>query len=202
MEHTPQPIAPQALLSVIRELQPMYSQLRIALDGPCATGKSTLAQWLSRQLNCPVLHMDDFFLTPDLRTQERLSRPGENVDHQRFFTQALQPLCQGQPARFRPWDCHAGDFALERTVAPCPLFITEGVYSLRPDLRDYYQMKLWVEADWPTRRQRLLARGGEFCLSRFQQLWIPLEDAYFNAFQVKECCDYAVSGTSDQVEAL
>ena len=146
--------------------------------------------------------MDDFFLTPDLRTQERLSRPGENVDHQRFFTQALQPLCQGQPARFRPWDCHAGDFAPERTVAPCPLFITEGVYSLRPDLRDYYQLKLWVEADWPTRRQRLLARGGEFCLSRFQQLWIPLEDAYFNAFQVKECCDYAVSGTSDQVEAL
>ena len=69
MEHTPQPIAPQALLSVIRELQPTHSQLRIALDGPCATGKSTLAQWLSRQLNCPVLHMDDFFLTPDLRTQ-------------------------------------------------------------------------------------------------------------------------------------
>ena len=102
MEHTPQPITPQALLSVIRELQPMHSQLRVALDGPCATGKSTLAQWLSRQLDCPVLRMDDFFLTPDLRTQERLSRPGENVDHQRFFTQALQPLCQGQPARFRP----------------------------------------------------------------------------------------------------
>ena len=104
MEHTPQPIAPQALLSVIRELQPTHSQLRIALDGPCATGKSTLAQWLSRQLNCPVLHMDDLFLTPDLRTQERLSRPGETVDHQRFFTQALQPLSQGQPARFRPRD--------------------------------------------------------------------------------------------------
>lgn len=196
MEHTPQPIPPQDLLPVIRGLQQEHSQLRVALDGPCATGKSTLAQWLSRQLDCPVLRMDDFFLTPDLRTQERLAQPGENVDHERFFAQVLQPLCEGQTARFRPWDCHAGDFAPERTVAPCPLFITEGVYSLRPDLRDYYQLKLWVEADWPTRRQRLLDRGGQFCLDRFQQLWIPLEDAYFDAFQVKACCDYTVSGTA------
>ncbi len=196
MEHPSRSADRQQLVQVIRGLQARYTQVRVAIDGPCASGKSTLAQWLGQQLGCPVLRMDDFFLTPDLRTPQRLAKPGENVDHERFFAQVLQPLCQGRPARFRPWDCHAGDFAPEQTVAPCPLFITEGVYSLRPDLRDFYQLKIWVQADWPTRRQRLLDRGGEGCLARFEELWIPLEDAYFAAFQVEECCDYTVSGTS------
>lgn len=196
MEHSPQPVGRQQLVQAIRDLQAGDTQVRVAIDGPCASGKSTLAQWLGRQLDCPVLRMDDFFLTPDLRTPERLAKPGENVDHERFSAQVLRPLCQGLPARFRPWDCHAGDFAPEQTVAPCPLFITEGVYSLRPDLRDFYQLKIWVQADWPTRRQRLLDRGGPGCLARFEQLWIPLEDAYFSAFQVRACCDYVVSGTS------
>ena len=196
MEHPSRSADRQQLVQVIRGLQASYTQVRVAIDGPCASGKSTLAQWLGRQLGCPVLRMDDFFLTPDLRTPQRLAKPGENVDHERFFAQVLHPLCQGRPARFRPWDCHAGDFAPEQTVAPCPLFITEGVYSLRPDLRDFYQLKIWVQADWPTRRQRLLDRSGEGCLARFEELWIPLEDAYFAAFHVEECCDYVISGTS------
>ena len=196
MEHTQQTADRRQLVQIIRGMQKEHPQLRIAIDGPCASGKSTLAQWLGQEMGCPVLRMDDFFLTPDLRTPERLARPGENVDHERFYAQALQPLCQGKPAVYRPWDCHAGDFAPVRTVAPCPLFITEGVYALRPDLRDVYQLKIWVEADWPTRRQRLLERGGENCLARFEQLWIPLEDTYFAAFRVKECCDLIVSGTS------
>ena len=195
MEHLSRSADRQQLVQVIRGLQASYTQVRVAIDGPCASGKSTLAQWLGRQLGCPVLRMDDFFLTPDLRTPQRLAKPGENVDHERFFAQVLH-LCQGHPARFRPWDCHAGDFVPEQTVAPCPLFITEGVYSLRPDLRDFYQLKIWVQADWPTRRQRLLDRGGEGCLARFEELWIPLEDAYFTAFHVEECCDYVISGTS------
>lgn len=195
-QNTPQDLTRPQLLALIRQKSREFSQLRVAIDGPCASGKSTLAQWLAQNLDCPVLRMDDFFLTPDLRTPERLSRPGENVDHQRFLAQALRPLCAGQQASYRPWDCHQGGFAPEITVSPCPLFITEGVYALRPDLRDFYQLKVWVEADWPTRRQRLLDRGGEGCLARFQQLWIPLEDAYFQAFQVRSCCDCAVSGSS------
>lgn len=195
-QHAPQHVTRQQLLELIKQRSLEHPQLRVAIDGPCASGKSTLAQWLAQALHCPVLRMDDFFLTPDLRTPERLSRPGENVDHKRFLDQALRPLCAGEQASYCPWDCHQGGFAPAITVPPCPLFITEGVYSLRPDLRDFYQLKIWVEVDWPTRQQRLLDRGGENCLARFQQLWIPLEDAYFDAFQVRSCCDYAVSGSS------
>ena len=38
--------------------------LLVAIDGRCASGKSTLAKDLQKQLDCNVIHMDDFYLQP------------------------------------------------------------------------------------------------------------------------------------------
>ena len=51
----------------------------LAIDGRCGSGKSTLAAHMAQVFGCPVFHMDDFFLPPELRTPERLAQPGENV---------------------------------------------------------------------------------------------------------------------------
>lgn len=56
--------------------------------------------------------MDDFFLLPQDRTPERLAKPGENVDHERFDREVLSPLCHGQTAVYRPGS--AGPAALAR----------------------------------------------------------------------------------------
>ena len=61
-----------------------------------------------RALPCNVFHMDDFFLPPALRTPERLSQPGGNVDRERMLAEALLPLSRGEDVTFRPFDCHAG----------------------------------------------------------------------------------------------
>ena len=37
--------------------------LLVAIDGRCASGKSTLAKDLQKQLDCNVIHMDDFYLS-------------------------------------------------------------------------------------------------------------------------------------------
>lgn len=162
--------------------------VRVAIDGPCASGKSTLAAALSEIYGCPVIHMDDFFLRPEQRSPERLALPGENVDHERFSEQVLVPLLNGRPVQYRPWRCHEGAFGPEVTITPAPLTVVEGCYSLRPDLRDAFQLRIWVEASGDTRRQRLLDRGGPECLTSFEQRWIPLENHYFDRFQVKQCC--------------
>lgn len=167
--------------------------LRAAIDGPCASGKSTLGQTLVRIYGCPLLHMDDFFLRPDQRTEARLAQPGGNVDAERFFGEVLGPLCRNETARYRPWRCRDGDFGPERTVDPSPLIVVEGSYSLRPDLREAYGLRIWVEAPWPVREQRLAQRGPG-CLERFKQVWVPLENQYFQACRVKECCHITVSG--------
>jgi len=161
---------------------------RVALDGPCASGKSTLGTLLSKIYRCPLLHMDDFFLRPEQRTQERLAQPGGNVDRERFERDVLAPLCRGEAASYHPWRCGEGAFAPVQTIEPAPLFITEGSYSLHPDLRERYTLRIWVEAPLPVRLARLQERGGEEVLERYRTLWIPMEDRYFEACQVKACC--------------
>ena len=65
----------------------------VAIDGRCASGKTTLAALLQKQIqDCYVVHMDHFFLREEQRTKERLETPGGNVDHERVLADVLQPL--------------------------------------------------------------------------------------------------------------
>ena len=101
--------------------------LIIAIDGRCASGKTTLAQAISEQLDCNVIHMDDFFLRPEQRTPERLSTPGENIDHERFLEEVLIPLSKGLPIKYRPFECHKMDLGNEICLAPKKINIMAGV---------------------------------------------------------------------------
>jgi len=168
--------------------------VRVAIDGPCASGKSTLGAQLQEIYGCPLIHMDDFFLQPHQRTPERLSQPGGNVDYERFSDEVLSPLARNQTICYRPWQCGTASFGSERVIPPSQLVIVEGSYSMRPDLRGSYTLRIWVEAPWSLREQRLLERGGPDCLQRFRELWIPLEDHYFQSCAVKDCCHLSHPG--------
>ena len=176
------------ILSAIDRGMAAEPRFRVAIDGPCASGKSTLGESLAKVYRCPLVHMDDFFLRPDQRTAERLAQPGGNVDYERFDREVLSPLCRGETVRYRPWQCRAADFGPEITLEPSPLTVVEGSYALRPDLRDRYHLRIWVDAPWEVRLSRLAQRGGPGCLNRFQTQWIPMEDRYFQVCRVKECC--------------
>ena len=79
-----------ALLLAQRVLESVFpgGHALLAIDGRCGSGKSTLAAHMAQVFGCPVFHMDDFFLPPELRTPERLAQPGENVHHERFLREA------------------------------------------------------------------------------------------------------------------
>ena len=80
-------------------------RILIAIDGRCAAGKTTLANRLHETAGWSVFHMDDFFLRPEQRTEQRLNTPGENVDHERFLEEILIPLKSGaKELSFRPFD--------------------------------------------------------------------------------------------------
>ena len=36
----------------------------VSIDGRCASGKTTVASRLERELDCNVIHLDQFFLRP------------------------------------------------------------------------------------------------------------------------------------------
>lgn len=163
----------------------------VAIDGPCASGKTTLAATVNKRFGGNVLHMDDFFLRPEQRTPERLAEPGGNVDRERFETEVLAPLFAGKTAQYRPWDCHSGDFAASRTVEPARLTIVEGSYSMHPDLRGYYDFMICLAIDPAEQLHRLESRNPRM-LRRFVDEWIPLENRYFEATDVRTAADMLV----------
>ena len=177
------------LLTAIDRSRREHPRTLAAIDGPCATGKSTLGARLSQIYGCPLFHTDDFFLPPERKTPERLAQPGGNVDYERFFAQVLAPLSRGEPVLYQPYRCHSGALAAARTIPPAPLAVVEGVYSLRPEFQPLYQVKCFLSAPWPVREARLLERCGPEGLERFRTLWIPLEDRYFQAFSISDACD-------------
>ncbi len=162
----------------------------LAIDGPSASGKSSLAAFLQKVYGgCNVFHMDDFFLPPERKTAERLATPGGNVDWERFSMEVLTPLERGEPFAYRPYDCGTGALKPPVQTAPCSLNIVEGVYSLHPALRGAYDMKLFLSVDRKEQSERILQRNGEWMHKRFVTEWIPLEDLYFREMRVMENAD-------------
>lgn len=132
--------------------------LLLAIDGPCAAGKTTLAAALAIAYDCNVFHMDDFFLTPDLRTPERLAEIGGNVDYERFYTEVLQPLREQKEFSYRPYDCQTQSLKATVTVTPKQLNIIEGSYSMHPTLADYYDFSVFLNIDSKLQRERILKK--------------------------------------------
>ena len=52
----------QTILQKINAVSDANTPLLIAIDGRCASGKTTLSSYLQKELNCNVIHMDYFFL--------------------------------------------------------------------------------------------------------------------------------------------
>jgi uridine kinase len=152
----------------------------VAIDGPSGSGKSSLATWLQTVYgDCEVFHMDDFFLPPERKTEERLNTPGGNVDWERFLEEILLPLKQGKSFTYQPYDC--GTCTLNEPVVASPrrLYIVEGVYSHHPALRDAYDMTFFLSIGKLEQSERILHRNGKRMHKRFIKEWIPLEDQYF-----------------------
>jgi uridine kinase len=161
----------------------------IAIDGRCASGKTTLAKELSQMLNCNVIHMDDFFLRPEQRTSERLSIPGENVDHERFLSDVLLPLESGKAFAFRPFSCNNCGLGDPIKVTPKGINIIEGSYSCHPSLWEHYDLRIFLTVSPEEQFKRIVKRNGEQNAEVFRTRWIPLEEKYFTAFDIAQRCD-------------
>lgn len=190
----------QNVQAVIERIERVYTERErvfVAIDGPCTSGKTTLATVLQRRFGGNVLHMDDFFLRPEQRTPERFAEPGGNVDRERFEDEVLTPLAAGKIAQYRPWDCHTGDFAASHNVEPARLTIVEGSYSMHPALRGYYDLMICLTIDSGEQLRRLEARNPRM-LQRFIDEWIPLENRYFASTETRTAADMIVDTVASE----
>lgn len=162
----------------------------VALDGRCASGKTTLAARLSGKYGWTVVHMDHFFLRPEQRSPQRYAQSGGNVDHERFLEEVLSPLRAGEDPVYRPFDCRSQRLLEPVSLKPGPVVLVEGSYSCHPALWEYYDLRAFLTVCPSLQLERIAAREGAEYAKVFQERWIPLEERYFSACQVEFRCDY------------
>ena len=173
----------------ICELQKSKERVFIAIDGRCASGKSTLAHYLAKRTDAAIIHMDDFFLPPEKKTAQRLSIPGENTDHERLLFELLVPLYQKGEAEYRPFNCHTVSLGEKIRIENKRTIIVEGVYSCHRELTPYYDVKIFLSVDKETQLKRLKRRSSKQIFEKFKNEWIPLEEKYFEEYKTEYFAD-------------
>ena len=175
---------------VIREIDRLLQNstkelLLVAIDGKCASGKTTLSCYLQERYDCNLFHMDDFFLRIEQRTPARLQEVGGNVDYERFKEQVLNPLLNKDKIDYRRFSCKTGKIAEKsESITPKRLNVIEGSYSMHPYFGNIYDLHIFTEIDGQTQIANIVKRNGD--ATRFLEEWIPKENAYFEEFHIRE----------------
>ena len=132
--------------------------------------------------------MDDFFLQPHQRTSKRLAEPGGNVDYERFQEEILDHLKDEEGLRFRRFDCKTSSLMPAVYVPYHNIVIIEGAYSMHPYFGDVQNVRIFLESSKKGQRQRVLERSGPEKWKQFQEVWIPMEEKYFEVFGIRKKC--------------
>ena len=189
--------------SLIEHLQTLWHQqsaVLIGIDGPGGAGKTTFAQMLTAHLKATgravtIVHHDDFFLPSARRLDNQPEAIGGDFDWQRLRDQVLLPLKENRPGRYQRYDWGEDALAEWHTVSATGAVIVEGVYTLRLELADLYDFKVWVECPGEIRLARGLARDGEEARAVWEQDWMPKEDRYVEIHRPDERADLRVNGS-------
>ena len=182
------------VIELIRRKMTAGRRLLVTIDGPCASGKTTLAERLAGAFGAPVVHTDDYVIPHAQKTKERLAVPGGNCDSGRLFREVVEPWKSGLPVHMRRYDCKADCFLPEEPLPESDVLILEGSYSNLPPIREQADVRIFVNISREEQKARLQARENPESLKRFYDRWIPLEEAYFAAYGLPDADCIIING--------
>lgn len=157
----------------------------VCIDGCAASGKTTLGYYLKSLFDCNLFHMDDFFLRDEQKTEERLKEVGGNVDYERFKAEVLKPILRKETVVYRPFSCKTRTLQEAQDIPFRRLSIVEGSYSQHPYFGDVWKLRVFMDISPELQVERIRTRNGEAMLKTFLSTWIPMENEYFEAFEIK-----------------
>lgn len=182
----------EELFGSLDKLLQQGKNIVVAIEGSSASGKTTLGNILEQRYHCNVFHMDDFFLRPEQRTEERLKEPGGNVDRERFQEEVVIPLCKGEEIEYRRFDCSTFTLLPAQRILPAELTVVEGAYSMHPKLGKYYDLSVFLDISPEMQKERIMKRNTPEKAERFFKEWIPMEQNYFEVYNIKDNCELII----------
>ena len=167
----------------------------IAIDGMTGSGKTTLAEELSQVYKAPIFHADDYFLPPELRTEQRLNEPGGNIHYEKMKKEIIDILVDGKinsTIKYKPFICKNQSYGEEKSFKLSKINIVEGSYCLNPYFGKYYDISVFLKINEKSQIERLTKRCPQM-INNFINKWIPLEKKYHDAFKLYDNCDIKFS---------
>lgn len=174
------------LIERIRKLLSEKEKVVVAIDGKSGSGKSFAAELLAFVFDASVIHMDDFFLPPEKRTKERYEEPGGNVHYERFRDEVARYIKKNEDFSYRRFDCSIMNYGAKVDIEAKPLMIVEGVYSQHIQYRSIYDLKVFFDIDEQMQANSIYQRDGARMYEMFRNVWIPLENMYFEKSEIKD----------------
>lgn len=173
------------------------ARARVAIDGIDASGKTTLADELApaiEALGRPVIRasVDGFHNAAAVRRRRGPSSAEgyyrDSFDYQALVRELLGPLAPGGSGVFRRavFDFHS-DQAVEASPEPAPehaVLLVDGVFLLRPELREYFELSIFLRVDFGVAvaraegRDRVLFGSAEEVRRRYRDRYMPGQRLY------------------------
>lgn len=148
----------------------------VTLDGFSGAGKSTRARQLARQLDAPLLELED--LCPGwegLARAPELARRGIGA-----------PLAAGETLRWTSWDWEHDRPGPVRERAPAGVVVLEGCGAGAAALAGVTSLAFWVDAPAEVREQRLRSRPDWPLYRPHREVWRRAEHSLAAAGRSRE----------------
>jgi uridine kinase len=192
---------------------------RVAIDGPPAAGKTTLADEVADVLCTQGRHVIratiDDFLFPRAQRYPRGEYSAEGCyfdthDYDALNRVLLDPLGPGGDRRFRPaaYD-RAADAALSPPLSTAPadaVLVFDGVFLMRPELLDRWDLRIFVSTTLEQTVERAVIRERSVSSPaeierRWRERYIPAQQLYFAAVRPTEHAEIIVHNDNPQQPA-
>lgn len=182
------------VLLAARRLAGLDRPAVLAIDGRCGSGKTTLAALVAQLCDCNVFHADDFYLPVSRRAANWREVPAGNMDLDRLRDEVLLPAREGRAVRTSAYDCMSG----RSHPIECParqLTVIEGSYCEAPVLAGLFDLRVFLTCSREAQLHRLSVREGTG-IKGFIDTWIPLEERYHTACDVRARADVVIDTSS------
>jgi uridine kinase len=192
----------------ISSLQRQQSRVLLAIDGPDAAGKTTLADDLARHLGPSSIRASiDHFEHP---TEHRIAhgRGGDSYyqygfDHETFRVVLLEPFAAGESRVTTEWrDALTGERReVVAEVSARATLVADGVFLQRPELRDLWSYIVYLKVSPDVSLQRAKVRDLAWTESveaverGYQVRYLPGQEIYRDAVDPERQADMLVDNT-------
>lgn len=190
-----------------------YRPIRLGIDGIDASGKTTLANLLAGQLKSQSadvirVSIDGFHNPKSIRYRKGRNSPvgyyKDSFNNQAIIDNLLSPLGEDGDLRYRKaifdfkTDCEI--FLPFENAESDSILIMDGVFLFRPELINYWDIRIFLEVDFKIALSRAVKRKRDIdylgsekeILDKYSQRYVPGQQLYFQEAHPQEKVDIVI----------